>query len=333
MEFPKVSVIIPNYNHSQFLEQRIDSVLYQTYQNIEIIILDDASLDNSRNIIEKYRGNNNISLIEFNSINSGSTFRQWEKGIKLAKGEFVWIAESDDYSDNLFLQKIVEKMQLDSEIGLACSASTLVDDVGKFIYNDIRNISYDNQGWYVSSGFEECKNHLLFNNTVVNASSAVFVRKLYFSVDSSFQLYKLAGDWQFWFDVSLNSTKIAYYSEPLNYFRQSSNSVSRGSSNSFKYFVLERLRVAIYIISKMNSFISLKSKFKILQDFYLFLIPRYVNQKFEKLSYKDIKKIIQLSFNISYFSPIVFFLVFFKKTYLLLIKKIFLLKEKVYSRN
>jgi glycosyltransferase involved in cell wall biosynthesis len=59
-----VSVIIPNYNHSQFLEQRIDSVLYQTYQSIEIIILDDASLDDSKSIIEKYRGNNNISIVK-----------------------------------------------------------------------------------------------------------------------------------------------------------------------------------------------------------------------------------------------------------------------------
>jgi glycosyltransferase involved in cell wall biosynthesis len=325
---PFVTVIIPNYNHAQFLEQRIESVLNQTYQNLEIIILDDASTDRSRNIIEKYRWNNKISFMEYNSINSGSTFKQWDKGIKLAKGELVWIAESDDYSDNLFLQKIVEKMQLDSEIGMAFSASILVDNFGKFISKDIRNVSYDNQGWYVSSGFKECKNHLFFNNTVINASSAVFARKLYFSVNPNFQIYRLAGDWQFWFDVSLNSTKIAYYSEPLNYFRQSSNSVSRGSSNSFKYFVLERLRVAIYIISKMHSFISLKSKLKILHEFYLFLISINFNQKFEKLSYKDLKKIIQLSFNISCLSPLVILFVFFQKIFLLM-KKIVLYLKKV----
>ena len=57
MKNPKVSVIIPNYNHEKYLDERIQSVLNQTYTDFEVIILDDVSKDNSKDVIEKYRSN------------------------------------------------------------------------------------------------------------------------------------------------------------------------------------------------------------------------------------------------------------------------------------
>ena len=92
MNKPLVSVIIPNYCHSQFLAQRIESVLNQTYQNFEVIILDDCSPDAgaSKAVIEKYRGNPHVSHIVYNEENSGSTFKQWNNGIALSKGEYCW---------------------------------------------------------------------------------------------------------------------------------------------------------------------------------------------------------------------------------------------------
>jgi len=98
----KVSVIIPNYNHAQFLERRIESVLNQSIQDVEIILLDDCSTDNSRDVIERYRDNVRVSHIEYNDTNGGSAFKQWRKGVGLAVGEWVWIAESDDWADNVF---------------------------------------------------------------------------------------------------------------------------------------------------------------------------------------------------------------------------------------
>ncbi|ENV48656.1 hypothetical protein P255_00165 [Acinetobacter brisouii CIP 110357] len=73
----KVSVIIPNYNHHKFLHARLDSILKQTYQNFEIIILDDCSTDESRDIIELYRNHPKVSHIIYNTKNSGSSFIQW----------------------------------------------------------------------------------------------------------------------------------------------------------------------------------------------------------------------------------------------------------------
>src|ERR1700722_8508136 len=88
---PKVSVIIPSYNHARFLRQRIDTVLQQTFQDFEVILLDDCSPDNSPEIISSYVGDSRVR-IEFNAINSGSTFKQWNKGVRMARGDYVWIA-------------------------------------------------------------------------------------------------------------------------------------------------------------------------------------------------------------------------------------------------
>src|SRR3984957_7238976 len=101
---PKVSVVIPSYNHARFLRRRVDSVLQQTYQDFELILLDDCSCDNSREILSAYTGDPRARM-EFNAVNSGSTFKQWNKGVRLARGEYVWIAESDDYSDTRFLER------------------------------------------------------------------------------------------------------------------------------------------------------------------------------------------------------------------------------------
>ena len=111
MNQPLVSVIIPNYNHAQFLKERIDSVLRQWFKDFEIIILDDCSSDNSKAVIEEFKGEDKIVHVEFNEKNSGSPFKQWVKGIELAKGDLIWIAESDDLADSQFLEKIVPEFE------------------------------------------------------------------------------------------------------------------------------------------------------------------------------------------------------------------------------
>src|SRR5690606_24447409 len=111
---PTVSVIIPNYNHAKYLRRRIDSVLAQTFQDFEIILLDDCSTDKSRDIIETYKGNAKVSHIVYNEENSGSPFKQWEKGIGLAKGKYIWIAESDDWCERNLLESLLPPLEEDS---------------------------------------------------------------------------------------------------------------------------------------------------------------------------------------------------------------------------
>src|SRR5215469_3050279 len=102
---PSISVIVPNYNHARFLPMRIDSILRQAFQDFELILLDDCSTDESRVILSSYANNPRVR-IEFNQTNSGTPFKQWNKGVRMARGKYVWIAESDDYADAHFLEQM-----------------------------------------------------------------------------------------------------------------------------------------------------------------------------------------------------------------------------------
>src|ERR1035438_3730252 len=123
----KVSVVIPNYNHSRFLPRRIDSVLSQTFQDFELILLDDCSADDSRSILAQYSNDPRVR-IEFNETNSGSTFKQWNKGVRLAHGKYVWIAESDDYADARLLERLVAVLDSDPAVSFAYCQSWVVSD-------------------------------------------------------------------------------------------------------------------------------------------------------------------------------------------------------------
>ncbi|MCB0455996.1 MAG: glycosyltransferase family 2 protein, partial [Aequorivita sp.] len=132
---PKVSVIIPNYNHAAFLEQRLQTVLQQTFQDFEVILLDDASTDGSQEILESYRNHPKVAHLIINSNNSGSPFKQWQKGIDLAKGEYIWIAESDDYCELNFLESLLGQMKKDT--GIYYSQTIDIDESGKTLFNRI----------------------------------------------------------------------------------------------------------------------------------------------------------------------------------------------------
>ena len=123
-----VSVIVPNYNHARFLPQRLDSILAQTFRDFELIVLDDLSTDNSREVIGQYTARHPMRLL-FNEENSGSPFIQWQRGADLATGKYLWIAESDDYADPRLLERLVAVMERAPNVGLAyCESRTVTSD-------------------------------------------------------------------------------------------------------------------------------------------------------------------------------------------------------------
>jgi glycosyltransferase involved in cell wall biosynthesis len=126
---PKASVIVPNYNHARFLRQRIDCTLAQTFKDFELILLDDDSKDESLAILRGYACEPSVRL-ESNTVNSGGPFNQWNKGVRLAKGEYIWIAESDDYADTRLLERLVRVLDENAAIGYACRRSWNVTEHG-----------------------------------------------------------------------------------------------------------------------------------------------------------------------------------------------------------
>jgi glycosyltransferase involved in cell wall biosynthesis len=229
---PKVSVIIPNYNHAPFLRQRIDSVLNQSYQDFEVIILDDCSTDNSKELIEHYRSHVKVSQVIYNEQNSGSTFRQWIKGITEAKGSYIWIAESDDWCEPTFLENIIPNLleRPDCVIGY-CQAYCVVG-------NDIKAVTTRPYLAEYIEGATFIKDYMVTTNSIYNASMAVWKKESFARISQDFTVYKLVGDWLFW--VELCTTGNVFVSgRVLNYFRKHDKDVSGTAYGSGLNFIEE----------------------------------------------------------------------------------------------
>lgn len=261
---PFVSVIIPNYCHARFLDKRISSVLNQTYPNFEVIILDDKSSDNSSDIIEQYRNHPKVSSIIYNSQNSGSTFIQWNKGFNLAKGELIWLAESDDFCEPTFLENLVKEFINDKECVLAFCKSIRVDENDKYL-DKIDNIPANLH----INGLQFIKKYLIYYNIIANASSALFKKDIALAVDKQYMTYKGAGDRLFWIEVS-EKGNVAMVNSFLNYNRKHTSNVTKQRYSDGTNDI-ENKRIFDYVLThfRLN-----KKERRSVESFYMFNIYR-----------------------------------------------------------
>ena len=243
---PKVSVIIPNYNHAKYLKQRIDSILNQTYQDFELIILDDSSTDTSKEIIEYYRSDPKVSYIAYNKENGGTPFKQWNKGIELAIGEWIWIAESDDYAEPEFLEKLMEQAEKYTNVGLLYCTNHWVDKNGVKVLPTLEDKSID-----VYDGKYYILNRMLYENEIPNVSSTLFKKKIYKLIDNKlYENMKLCGDWFFYILLSEQSDVLALNKAYSNYRLHNQNSSSTAEIAGAS--CLEGVEILDYV-SKMNT--------------------------------------------------------------------------------
>jgi len=250
-QMPKVSVIVPNYNHGCFLKKRLDSIFNQTFQDFEIIFLDDASTDNSMEVFAQYASNPKIKKVLVNKRNSGSVFKQWNKGVRQARGEYIWIAESDDYADPGFLGKLVPLLDNNKRVGLACCAFHIVDSndniTGSFADYDIPRLRQDRwKADFINDGRDECKRFLLFGNTIPNVSGVLLRRSLYDKVGGANERLRLSGDWDLYVKILLSSD-IAFLAQPFNYCRVHEESMRSRTADTYIY---EKFKVAQSVIKK-----------------------------------------------------------------------------------
>jgi glycosyltransferase involved in cell wall biosynthesis len=249
---PKVSIVVPNYNHARFLRRRLDSILAQTFQDFELILLDDCSTDESRSILHEYASEPRVRL-EFNEVNSGSAFKQWNKGVRLAAGEYVWIAESDDYANPRFLERLVGLLDNDLRVMLAyCRSWRVTHDDQLKGFEDMYLPYRGPHGWdadFCADGDTECRAYFLFVNPIPNASAVVFRKSVYDFVRGADERMTLCGDWKLWAAIAV-AGRMAYVSEPLNYYRIH-NATLRSKTARQSVSVPESLQVVRWILDRV----------------------------------------------------------------------------------
>ena len=217
-----ISVIIPNYNHARYLDERIQTVLNQTYQNFELIILDDCSTDNSKEIIEKYRQNPHVSHILYNEQNSGKIFSQWQKGIDNAKGELIWIAESDDKCCPELLEKLVLEFQKNENLVVSFCKTVFFSDNG---YEEFTHtIDAEKKSHFTNVEF--VSQYMSRGCPMLNASACLFKKETAKGIDNLYMDFKGAGDRLFW-TLMCECGDVAVVNEYLNYMRQHPNNSTK----------------------------------------------------------------------------------------------------------
>lgn len=292
-----ISVIVPNYNHLKFLPERLDSIFNQTFQEFEVILLDDCSSDGSWEYLKSFEDHPKVTYCIRNEVNSGSPFAQWKRGLDLAKFEWIWIAESDDFSDLNFLEEACSQIN-QKTIAVFCN-SLIVDNNS----NLIGNFQNSNKWVFPDKILEEreqvfngklfVKKFLIYQNIIGNASSIIF-KKPKIKIDQ-LDKFKYCGDWFFWI-MLFESGKINFISKELNFFRSHDNSTrSKKDIEDEKIKLLEIFLILKISRKKLNPFLWIKRDILICRNLVLYYFKNF-NSCFLKSSMDEFPLIFRIIF-------------------------------------
>ena len=233
---PLVSVVLPSYNHVRYLGKRLHSIVNQSYKQIELIILDDGSTDGSQSVLLNWPYTCTVRTL-ISRTNSGSPFRQWARGISVARGEYVWIAESDDDASPHFLTSMVDLIEREN-VNLAFSDSIYIDENSIELKEEnnqnphkvryLQDGSPPHQAYEGKSFASDCLSQV---NSIPNVSAVLFKKEIINKHAKFLKNFRYFGDWYLYIRLCA-SGKIAYLNQKLNYFR-SHQGTTRLSSRSF----------------------------------------------------------------------------------------------------
>jgi glycosyltransferase involved in cell wall biosynthesis len=236
-----VSIVVASYNHAGYLTQRMDSLVAQTYPNIEILVIDDCSPDNSVEILERYASNPRVTLIRREK--NGGWVAVSNQGIEMARGEYILFANCDDDCSPTVIERLVEAISASPTIGIAFCKSWMVDENDQVLGNDYEIRERAFQLKCVKDAFierGEMQRFLLYSCVIPNLSAAL-IRRNCFKVSGNFSKnYRVCSDWDLFFRIADNFD-FCYVAEPLNRFRQHASTVRstlKGRITYDEYFKL-----------------------------------------------------------------------------------------------
>lgn len=235
---PLVSVIIPIYNVAPYLKECLESVIAQTYSNLEIILVNDGSTDKSEEIAKEYLNDWRIELI---SVPNGGLSKARNIGLKKAKGEYIYFIDSDDYIPSGFLEEMV-KIAKQYQVEFVCN-----DHISPFGINkpksrertEPKEVEVDSQSIILGGAVWRC----LFARSLLQRSKVEFLEgKIY--EDEAFLYMNLPFVKKF----------VRYCGEPY-YYRQRENSIMSNHKKFRSYDLLDVFE-AIYRFYEEKNFLA-----------------------------------------------------------------------------
>jgi glycosyltransferase involved in cell wall biosynthesis len=215
-----VTAVVASYNHAEFLVKRMESLITQTYQDLEILVIEDCSTDNSIDVLRRYQCHSKVNLVVREK--NGGWVTVSNQGVEMATGEFVIFANCDDDCDPRLIQRLVAAMKASPTAGMAFCRSALVDEHDNLLGDDftIRESSFRARcsADTLLSGAEMSR-FLLHSCVIPNLSAALIRKECFAIVGNLSSSYRVCCDWELFFRIAARYD-VAYISEPLNRFRQ-----------------------------------------------------------------------------------------------------------------
>jgi glycosyltransferase involved in cell wall biosynthesis len=230
-----VSIVVASYNHARFLEQRIESLINQTYQNIEILVIDDCSPDNSVEILRRYESHPKVKLIIREK--NGGWITVSNQGIEISSGEYVIFANCDDDCDPQMIERLVESISCNPTAGIAFCRSLMVDESDRVLGDDfeIRERSFRSMCATDTFIHRNAMTRFLLYSCVIPNLSAALIRRDCFDVAGLLSSkYKACSDWDLFFRIAENFD-FSYVATPLNKFRQHSQTIRSATKGRIEY--------------------------------------------------------------------------------------------------
>lgn len=274
---PLVSFVIPCYNDFEYIEEAVDSALKQTYNNIEIIVIDDGSNSKTKSILKEIEPK--ISKLITQENKGQSTARN--VGIEKANGQYIVVLDSDDYFEPSFCELAIKILEANNNVKLVtCFANIIYPDGSTLIFKpkggDVKNFLTSNSAlgslmlrkhdWKISGGYDE-------------------------SMRNGFE------DWEFYLRLLKNESEAFVITERLFNYRKRLNSTTT-KANKIKYDLTKKIQI--------------KNK-----DIYTTHIENYITQVYKKIEKEELNKFRQqdkIEFRIGYLilKPLRFMKNFFK---------------------
>lgn len=209
---PLVSVVMAVYNGDKYLKESIESILNQTYKNIEFIVINDGSLDNTKEILEKYQQKDPRIKVLNNGINKGLIY-SLNKGFKEAQGKYIARMDADDISLLKRLEKQVEYMEKNNQVALCSGLIKIFKNKNKFLTKKLKLILPS----------EQIESSLLFKNYI--AHPVVMLRKSELKNLEYKEINKGMEDYGLWLDL-IKKNKIVILPEVLLKYRFVNSSIT-----------------------------------------------------------------------------------------------------------
>ena len=226
---PLISIIIPVYNLEKYIETCVRSLLCQTYSNIEIILVNDGSTDNSGVICDELSKKDNRVVVLHQSNSGVSDARN--NALDMMNGEFVTFVDGDDYVSSEFIEVLYNALE-STNADIATCGHYRVSFEGKL--NKVYNISENCDDIIVLDGKDSLKN--MFYGKICSASSGSKLYNKRFFKTLRFPDYIMGEDTFVVYHAFSNASVIAHTNKPLYYYVQHEMSVTNNKSNYFKFY-------------------------------------------------------------------------------------------------